>query len=115
MNRLTATDVVTVVSTARPKRVAILVDADAITGAEVDHITQSATTYWGGGFWPLIPCDGNALSDDWWALLEAVDPDIVLSVGAMSDELFTQIHRRIAPSRLILHGAVAETRHNGVL
>ena len=111
----TAHDIITVVATSRPKRVAVLVDASAITSEELDNITQHAITHWGGGYWPIVPCNGEEIGDDWWSLLEAVDPDIVFAVCGLSSSLFDQIHRRIAPSRVVDMGRLNEARRDGVL
>src|SRR5437762_13440393 len=108
MTTTSAHDVLTVVSTARPKRIAVLVDVDSTTGDELDAITEQAVTCWGGGFWPIVPCDGSVITDDWWSLLEAVDPDVVFSACGLDSRLYDEIHRRLGPARLGDVGTVSE-------
>lgn len=97
-------DVLTVTGTARPKRVAFLVDPDAITVEDLDSITQRCSSYWGGGFWPIVPTDGLNVTQDWWSVLEAVDPDIVYALCTLSDQLFDRVHRRLTPAVLVNAG-----------
>ena len=89
-----------VTASARPKRVAILIPLDAMQLADLDLLTQECGTYWGGGYWPIIPTDGHTISDDWWTVLEAVDADVIIAACALEQALCQRIHRRLAPARL---------------
>jgi len=92
--------ILSVTSTARPKRIAILIDTSKLPLTELDLLTQECARYWGGGFWPIIPTDGRSISEDWWSVLEAVDADVICSACVLEDSLCQRIHRRLAPASL---------------
>jgi hypothetical protein len=106
-------EVLTVTGTARPKRIAVLVDPSAITLDELDEVTQLCITHWGGAYWPIVPCDGRILPDDWWRVLEAVDPDLIYAICDLRGELHDEIQRRLAPAVLKDHGAIEKLRSDG--
>lgn len=87
-------------ATIRPKRVAFLVDKGAVTNDVVNEIVRFNCRQWGGRFNPIIPTDGASISENWWKLLIAVDPDIIYASLALTDELIDRINRRILPVRI---------------
>jgi hypothetical protein len=86
---------------ARPKRIAFLVDADSVTNWEVDGIIEFSSRRWGGRFDAIIPTNGETIAHDWWQCLLAVDPDIVFSQVALSDQLVERINRAAPPMEII--------------
>src|SRR6478736_201948 len=104
---------VTVRATARPKRVAILLDPTTVTPDEIDHLTNRLIEYWGGGLWPLVPTNGAQLSDDWWAVLQVLDPDIVLAICDLRPELEDLLARRVGPAVIVRLGSAEKQRLNG--
>ena len=108
-------DVLTITSTARPRRVAFVIDPSTITVDELDTVIQRCSTHWGGGFWPIVPTDGQVFSEDWWSVLEAVDPDVVYALCALTDQASDRINRRLAPAVLINASPAERTRRGGHL
>jgi hypothetical protein len=85
----------------RHKRIAFLVDASAVTNEQVDEIISYNCRHWGGRFNPIIPIDDSSISEEWWQLLVAVDPDIIYSLLPLSDAVVDRINREILPSRIL--------------
>jgi hypothetical protein len=81
----------------RPLRVAFLVEDKPESLAIIDTVLAYNQDRWGGRYNPIVLTDGQTLTDDWWALLEAMDPDIVKSFVTLSDNLVASIERRISP------------------
>jgi hypothetical protein len=90
-----------VTSTTRPKRVAFLVNPTTNSVEHIDALTQLSCEFWGGGYWPIVPTDGDDITDNWRRLLLAVDPDLVVACCKMSDTLYRKIERYIAPAKLM--------------
>lgn len=81
----------------RPLRVAFLIEGKPESLAIIDTILAYNRKRWGGRYNPIVITDGQTLTDAWWSLLEAVDPDVVTSFVALSDDLVASIERRISP------------------
>jgi len=81
----------------RPLRIAFLVEDKPESLAIVDTVLADNRNRWGGRYNPIVVTDGQTLTDDWWALLEAVDPDIVKSFVTLNDNLIASIERRVSP------------------
>jgi hypothetical protein len=85
----------------RPKRVLFLVDPQKNTALDVDRIIRNCLRRWGGRFSPIVPTNGKAISDRWWEIAEAADPDIVYSLTPISEQLESEITRRILPLEIV--------------
>jgi len=81
----------------RPLRVSFLIEDKPESLAIIDTILAYNRDRWGGRYNPIVITDGQALTDAWWSLLEAVDPDVVTSFVTLSDGLVSSIERRISP------------------
>src|SRR5215831_17469516 len=81
----------------RPLRVAFLVEDTPKSMAIIDSILAYNHDRWGGRYNPIVLTDGQTLTDAWWSLLEAVDPDIVKAFVMLSDDLIASIERRVSP------------------
>lgn len=81
----------------RPLRVAFLIEDKPESLAIIDTILAYNRDRWGGRYNPIVIMDGQTLTDAWWSLLEAVDPDVVMSFVTFSDDLVASIERRISP------------------
>jgi len=81
----------------RPLRVAFLIEDKPESLALIDTILAYNRDRWGGRYNPIIVTDGQTLTDAWWSLLEAIDPDIVMSFAPLSDNLVASLERRISP------------------
>jgi hypothetical protein len=95
----------------RPVRIAFLVEDKPESLAIIDAILADNRNRWGGRYNPIIITDGQSLTDDWWAFLEAVDPDIVKSFVTLSDNLVANIDRRISP--LLIQQPDRNEKENG--
>jgi len=87
----------TVSAESRPLRVAYLVDPDHDDPGVLDAILYSLMDRWGGrrrGIFPLVAGD---VPEPWWVVIEALDPDLVLSTRKLSAQLVDKITRRILP------------------
>ncbi|GJM43728.1 MAG: hypothetical protein DHS20C21_05700 [Gemmatimonadota bacterium] len=87
----------TVYTQRRPLRVAFLVEDRAESNDTIDKILSHCRKRWGGRYNPIVLTDGRAIPAERWALLEAVDPDVVWSSVRLDDELVGQIARRLSP------------------
>lgn len=85
----------------RPVRVAFLVDANRLQDEQFDSIVEYTVQRWGGRFAPIIFTDGNNISDDWWSFLVGFDPDVVISLVKLSDELAERINFSVAPLEVV--------------
>lgn len=81
----------------RPLRIAFLVEDRPESLAIIDTVLADNRNRWGGRYNPIVLTDGQTLTDAWWSLLEAVDPDVVKSFVALSDNLVASIERRVSP------------------
>lgn len=81
----------------RPLRVAFLVEDKPESMAVIDTILAYNRERWGGRYNPIILMNDQTLTDVWWSLLEAVDPDVVKSFVALSGDLVGAIERRVSP------------------
>src|SRR5712691_10049610 len=81
----------------RPLRVAFLVEDKPESMAIIDAILTYNRDRWGGRYNSIVLTDGQTLTNAWWSLLEAVDPDVVKSFVALSDDLVGAIERRVSP------------------
>ncbi len=62
----------------RPPRLAILVDInDDDWQNTCQRVIECLSTIWGGKYSIIIPTDGNEISNHFWKLLEAFDPDYI--------------------------------------
>ncbi|PAP75299.1 hypothetical protein [Rubrivirga marina] len=84
----------------RPLRAAFLVAPDTLPADAFDALIETCQGAWGGGFWPIIPTDGETISDDYWRLLSLTDPDVVTAAFDLSDDLKRRIEVEIGPAHL---------------
>lgn len=81
----------------RPLRAAFLVEDKPESMAIIGTILAYNRERWGGRYNPIVLTNGQTLTDTWWALLEAVDPDVVKSFVPLADDLVGLIERRVSP------------------
>lgn len=81
----------------RPLRIAFLLEGKPEAVTNIDTVMAYNRDRWGGRYNPIVFTDGQTLTDAWWALLEAVDPDVVKSFVTLSDDLVGLIERRVSP------------------
>jgi hypothetical protein len=69
----------TIIARARAHRVAVLVDInDPYWEASCVGVVQYLTKLWGGSLTVIVPTDGKTISEEFWAVLSAHDPDKIL-------------------------------------
>jgi hypothetical protein len=94
----------TVLSSARPRRIAFLVDPSASDIGEIlDSIADFSYETWGGVYNPIIPVHDGDLFPNFRALLEVADPDVFYSYAQIKEATISEISRRFNPTRMIQH------------
>jgi len=93
----------------RPARVACFIDANAQDWqACALNIIEGFSRVWGGAYFIIIPTDGQTISDAFWRILLAYDPDYLWlspripeaprgSYLALSDDLQQELKLKLAP------------------
>lgn len=90
-----------VTATARPKRIAFLVDPDNPAAESlVDAMVQHGIERWGGAYYPIVATDGTNVSADSWRVLDAVDPDVVCAVTPIANDLCKKIAHLVSPGAI---------------
>lgn len=84
----------------RPVRAAFLVDPDTLPIEAFDGLVERCMEAWGGGYWPIIPTDGETISDDYWRLLRFTDPDLITSAVDLAPQLQEELKTRFGPATL---------------
>lgn len=92
-----------ILSRARPRRIAFLIDPADCPPELLDAIFESNYTIWGGRYNPIIPVVSGAISASYWALLKFVDCDIIYSYCDISGDLIRQLDRDLCPLCIIRH------------
>jgi hypothetical protein len=73
-------DFKTLLTSVRPARVAVFVDStDPDWRQTCLSVVEFLSTVWGGKYCLIVPTDGNTISEIFWLLLEAYDPDYLFS------------------------------------
>jgi len=91
----------TVQAGTRPLRVAYLIDPDLFDGEGVDAITESAMGHWGGRYRGLFPLSGGQIPAACWPVLEALDPDAIVSLQPLEDAVVKRLTRRVLPFEIL--------------
>jgi hypothetical protein len=78
----------TIIARARAHRVAVLVDIkDPYWETSCVGVIQVLTKLWGGSLAVIIPTDGRTISEEFWAVLSAHDPDKILCYRTTGKDL----------------------------
>src|SRR6516225_8142353 len=93
--------------TARPLRVAYLIDPTDCPDALFDSIFAEAYGRWGGRRSLIVPASGQGIDDRYSEWLWYYDADVIYSYVALSDDAVRAIHERYAPAHLTRHAAGA--------
>jgi hypothetical protein len=66
----------TVLASVRPVRIAVLIDQrDEDWQATCLRVIEFLSTAWGGSYNIIVPTDGTSISETFWQILDAFDPD----------------------------------------
>jgi hypothetical protein len=82
---------------ARPLKVAFLLDPSTNSWGHLDAVLEYCTEKWGGRFHAVALTDGVSLREPYWALLEEVDPDVLVSLTTLTSQLAGELERRLTP------------------
>lgn len=87
--------------TARPLRVAYLVDLETCEDLLIDAIIAESFSRWSGRRTPIIPTSSDGVDPAYLAWLHAFDADIIYSFANLTDDAVAQLDELLAPG--ILH------------
>ena len=93
----------TVFATARPIRVANLIDIDDCPDVLLDAIFSEAYARWGGRRTLVAPATPEGIDERYTKWLLYYDADIIYSFVELSDGTVADLHEQYAPSHLVLH------------
>lgn len=85
---------------ARPLRHALLIDPSKRSSSEIDDIFLYCLHHWGGTWNVIVPLFDKSISDDWFYLLKAQDPDVVIYFDEIDLQTAKKIITEIQPIEL---------------
>ena len=92
-----------IISRARPRRIAFLVDPTNCPPELLDALFKSNYGIWGGRYNPIIPVSSSEISDNYWKLLKFADPDIIYSYCEISGDLIRRLDHELCPLKMVRH------------
>jgi len=87
----------------RPRRIAFLLDPNAMSLDVFTAIFDFSVDVWGGRHNPIIPVTEGNLYPDYWQLLKIVDPDVVYTYSDLSQATIERLDWEIGPSHILHH------------
>src|SRR3990167_2974376 len=82
----------------RPLRIAFLINPkDRKIGKLLEEIIVFNQTKWGGRYNPIILTDGISIDDEYWKLLSEYDPDYILGLTTVRNNLIKRIDTLLSP------------------
>jgi hypothetical protein len=104
----------TAVGTARPVRIAYLIDTGDAPAELFDAIIAEAYSRWGGRHTLVVPATADGIDARYDKWLWVYDADVIYSFVGLTDASVAAIHEKYAPGYLTLHGArtVPEQQRN---
>lgn len=85
---------------ARPKRVAFLVD-DSFSDRDINNLLRYCHKHLGGRYNPIVPAMADGLSSSAEKLLQSIDPDILYSFVQLDIDCEEKLQRLLRPARII--------------
>ena len=101
----------TVLSSARPRRVAFLIDPQSCPDEQLDAIFAANYEVWGGRYNPIIPVISGQVDERFWPLLKFTDPDVVYTYAEMTETCLDRIDAEIAPYSVLRHRDTVSGQH----
>ncbi|UWR96380.1 hypothetical protein [Phaeobacter inhibens] len=89
--------------TARPLRVAYLVDLSTCENLLIDEIVAESFSRWSGRRTPIIPASPDGVDPAYAAWLHAFDADIIYSYANLTDDAVALLDEKLAPGILYHH------------
>jgi hypothetical protein len=93
----------TTAGTARPLRVAYLIDTDDCSDQLLDSIFAEAYGRWGGRRTLITPAKPDGIDERYAEWLWYYDADVIYSFVALTDETVTRVHEKYGPAHLVYH------------
>ncbi|MDA9435115.1 hypothetical protein [Bradyrhizobium sp. CCBAU 51627] len=87
----------TITATARPLRVAYLVDRQACAPNVLDAVFRECYSRWGGRRTLIVPVKPDGIDPEYVEWLWYHDPDIIYSFVALSEDAIARIHEKYCP------------------
>lgn len=82
----------------RPLRIAFLINPrDRKFNKLTEKLIGFNQTKWGGRYNPIILTDGISISDEYWKLLSQFDPDYILGLTPIRNDLIRRIDSSLSP------------------
>jgi hypothetical protein len=100
----------TTAGTARPLRVAYLIDTDDCPDQLLDRIFAEAYGRWGGRRTLIIPAKPDGIDERYTEWLWYYDPDVIYSFVALTDETVARVHEKYGPAHLLYHNPIGRKR-----
>ncbi len=80
----------------RPLKLAFVIN-DRLPLSELLKVVEFNSIIWGGYYNLFVPTNGNELSNSWWQVLLAQNPDKIILCGTVSDALLLEFHTKVEP------------------
>lgn len=93
----------TILSRARPRRIAFLVDPTECPPALLDALFESNYSIWGGRYNPIVPVVSGGITENYWKLLHFADPDIIYSYCEIPGDLIRRLDQELCPLEIRRH------------
>ncbi len=84
----------------RPIRIAFLINPEKDTIIQIQRVIEYNLYKWGGRYNPIILTDGKTIEDNWWKLLNDIDPDVIISLLPLEAKLIQKIDLFLSPISL---------------
>ena len=97
----------TITATARPLRVAYLIDRDECGGHVLAAIFRECYGRWGGRRTLIVPAKPEGIDEQYVDWLWHYDPDIIYSFVALSEDAIAPIHEKYCPTHLKINSSAA--------
>jgi len=98
------------VGTARPLRVAYLIDVANCTDQLLDAIFAEAYGRWGGRRTLIVPATERGIDERYQKWLSFYNADVIYSYAALTDGAVASIHEQYGPAHLKQHGGMNQTK-----
>ncbi|MCD4817133.1 MAG: hypothetical protein K8S23_00400 [Candidatus Cloacimonetes bacterium] len=84
----------------RPIRITFLINSEKDTILQIQKVIEYNMYKWGGRYNPIIFTDGKVIKGNWWKFLVNIDPDIIISLLPLENDLIQKIDLSLSPISL---------------
>lgn len=89
--------------TARPLRVAYLVDIDTCEDLLIDEVIAESFSRWSGRRTPIVPASRDGVDPAYQSWLRNFDADVIYSFADLTDDAVVRLDEELAPGVLHHH------------